>query len=118
MKTHRMAREGEGKIHIILHGGLPPEDHSSRRDRDEDITIIDTTTPVTTSPFVANQGPMTRARAHKLNYQVNSFLAVEANSSLNEVLKSYYDFIMLRCLGGEPSWSGEGNKSIKAVDPR
>jgi hypothetical protein len=42
---------------------------------DEDITIIDTTIPVTTSPFVANQGPMTRACARKLNYQVNSFLA-------------------------------------------
>jgi hypothetical protein len=35
---------------------------------DEDITIIDTTTPVTTSPFVSNQGPMTRACARKLNY--------------------------------------------------
>jgi hypothetical protein len=32
---------------------------------DEDITIIDTTTPVTPTPFVANQGPMTRARARK-----------------------------------------------------
>jgi hypothetical protein len=70
---------------------------------DEDITIIDTTIPVTTSPFVANQGPMARARARKLKYQVNSFLAIEANSSLNEVLKPCDDFIMLRCLGGEPS---------------
>jgi hypothetical protein len=57
---------------------------------------------VTTSPFVANKGPMTRACARKLNYQVNSFLAIEANSSLNEVLKPCDDFIMLRCLGGEP----------------
>jgi hypothetical protein len=46
---------------------------------------------------------MTRARARKLNYQVNPFLAIEANSSLNEVLKPCDDFIMLRCLGGEPS---------------
>jgi hypothetical protein len=84
---------------------------------DEDITIIDTTIPVTTSPFVANQGPITRARARKLNYQVNSFLAIEANSSLNEVLKPCDDFIMLRCLGGEPSWTGEGNKAIKAAAP-
>jgi hypothetical protein len=60
---------------------------------------------------------MTRARARKLNYQLNSFLAVEANSSLNEVLKSCYDLIMRRCLGGEPSWSGEGNKAIKVVAP-
>jgi hypothetical protein len=85
---------------------------------DEDITIIDTTTPMTPTPFVANQGPMTRARARKINYQVNSFLAVEANSSLNEVLKPCYDFIMLRCLGGEPSWSEENNKAIKAVVPK
>ena len=84
---------------------------------DEDITIIDTTIPMTTSPFVANQGPMTRARARKLNYQVNSFFAIEANSSLNEVLKPCDDFIMLRCLGGEPSWTGEGNKAIKAAAP-
>jgi hypothetical protein len=54
---------------------------------DEDITIIDTTTQVTPTPFVANQGPMTRARTHKLNCHLNSFLDVEANSSLNEVLK-------------------------------
>jgi hypothetical protein len=84
---------------------------------DEDITIIDTTTPVTPTPFVANQGPMTRGRARKINYQVNSFLAVEANSSLNEVLKPCYNFIMLRCLGGEPTWSGKNNKAIKVVAP-
>jgi hypothetical protein len=84
---------------------------------DKDITVIDTTTPIITSPFVANQGPMTRACGRKLNYKVNSFLAAEANSSLNVVLKLCYDFIMLRCLGGEPSWSGENNKAIKVVAP-
>jgi hypothetical protein len=46
---------------------------------------------------------MTRAHAHKLNYQMNSFLAVEANSSLNEVIKHVDNFIMLTCLGFEPS---------------
>jgi hypothetical protein len=71
---------------------------------DEDITAIDTTAPATPSPF--NQGPMTRANACKLNYQVNSFLVVKANSSLNEVLKPCDNFIMLRCLGVELSWSG------------
>jgi hypothetical protein len=84
---------------------------------DEDITIIDTTIPVTTPPFVANKGPMTRVRARKLNYQVNSILAIEANSFLNEVLKPCDDFIMLRCLRGEPSWTGEGNRAIKAAAP-
>jgi hypothetical protein len=48
---------------------------------------------------------MKRVRARKFNYQVNSFLVVEANCSLNEVLKPCDDFIMLRCLGGEPSMS-------------
>jgi hypothetical protein len=84
---------------------------------DKDIAAIDTTTPMITSPFVANQGPMTRACACKLHYKVNSFLATEANSSLNVVLKPCYDFIMLRCLGGEPSCSGENNKAIKVVAP-
>jgi hypothetical protein len=72
---------------------------------------------VTPTPFVANQGLMTRARARKLNYQVNSFLAIEANSSLNEVLKHGHNFIMLRSLGVEPSWSEEGKKVIKVVGP-
>jgi hypothetical protein len=58
---------------------------------------------VTPIPFVANQGPTTQARARKINYQVNSFLAVEANSSLNEVLKHGDNFSILRCLGVEPS---------------
>ena len=80
-------------------------------------TLLSLIQPHITSPFVANQGPMTRACARKLIYKVNSFLAAEANSSLNEVLKPCDDFIMLRCLGGEPSWTGEGNKAIKAAAP-
>jgi hypothetical protein len=43
----------------------------------EDITTIDTTTQMITSPLVANQGPMTRACARKLNYKVNSFLLLK-----------------------------------------
>jgi hypothetical protein len=70
---------------------------------------------MTHSPF--NQGPMTQAHACILNYQVNSFLAVKANSYLNEVLKPCDNFIMLRCLVVEPSWSAEGNKAIKAITP-
>ena len=80
-------------------------------------TLLPLIQPHITSPFVANQGPMTRACARKLNYKVNSFLAAEANSSLNVLLKPCYDFIMLRCLGGEPSWTREGNKAIKAAAP-
>ena len=80
-------------------------------------TLLPLIQPHITSPFVANQGPMTRACARKLNYKVNSFLAAETNSSLNVVLNPCYDFIMLKCLAGEPSWSGENNKAIKAVAP-
>ena len=82
---------------------------------DEDITAINTPHQRPPSPF--SHGPVKRVRARKFNYQVNSFLVVEANSSLNEVLKPCDDFIMLRCLGGEPSWTREGNKAIKAAAP-
>jgi hypothetical protein len=71
---------------------------------DDDITAINTTTPATPSPF--NHGPVKRVHACKFNYQVNSFLVVEANHSLNEVLKPCDYFIMLRCLRRQ-----QGNKS-------
>jgi hypothetical protein len=50
---------------------------------------------------------MTCASARELSYQVNSFLAVETNYLLNEVLNTCYHYIILMFLGGEPSWSGE-----------
>ena len=52
---------------------------------DEDIPSIDTTTPA------AQQGPMTRARARQLNYQVKSFLAIHTNSSQNWMLLNHGD---------------------------
>ena len=52
---------------------------------DEDIPSIDTTTPA------AQQGPMTRARARQINYQVKSFLAVHTNSSQNWMLLNHGD---------------------------
>ena len=61
---------------------------------------------------------MTCARARKLNYQVNSFLAAQTNSFSNGVLlKSCDNFIILRCLGVEPARSGEGNNTISAATP-
>jgi hypothetical protein len=51
----------------------------------EDIPSNDTPMPTT------QQGPMTRARARELNYQVNSFLAVHKPSSMNGVLLNSYD---------------------------
>jgi hypothetical protein len=45
-------------------------------------------------------------------------LVVEVNSYLNDVLKHGDNFIMLKCLGVEPAWSGDGNKTIKVVGPK
>jgi hypothetical protein len=53
--------------------------------------------------------------SHELNYQVNSFLAGQINSSSNEVLlKPCDNFIILRWLSVEPARSGEWNNAIKA----
>jgi hypothetical protein len=63
-------------------------------ENDEDIPTIDTTMPS------AQQGPMTRARAQQLNYQVKSFLAVHTNPSQNWMLLNYGDeCIILRNIG-------------------
>jgi hypothetical protein len=65
----------------------------------EDIPIIGTTTPTT------QQGPITRARARQLNYQVKSFLAVQTSYSPNGVLlKPCDDFLMIRNLKAESYW--------------
>ena len=62
---------------------------------DEDISSLDTTIPI------AQQGPMTRAKARELNYQVKSFLAVQTISSLDGVLLNHCDdFLMLRKMEG------------------
>lgn len=64
---------------------------------DEDITSTDTTKPI------AQEGPMTRARARQLNYQVKSFLTVYSSSSQNGVLLNPCgDFVMIRNMGGAP----------------
>ena len=65
---------------------------------DEDISSLDTTIPI------AQQGPMTRAKARELNYQVKSFLAVQTISSPDGVLLNHCDdFLMLRKMEGT-SW--------------
>ena len=52
------------------------------------------------------QGPMTRARARELNYQVNLFLAVHKPSSQNWMLLNYCDdFIVIRNDGEESNGS-------------
>jgi hypothetical protein len=82
---------------------------------DEDITAIDTTTTTAPSPLTAEPG----ARARELNYQVNSFLAVQINSSSNgALLKPCDDFIILRCLGVEPLGVENGTMQLKLLNPK
>ncbi|XP_012702858.1 uncharacterized protein LOC105914754 [Setaria italica] len=74
--------------------------HMQEGEDDEDIPSNDTTTPT------MQQGPMTRARARELNYQVNSFLTVHKPSSQNWMLLSHCDdFIIIRNDGEEPNGS-------------
>jgi hypothetical protein len=78
---------------------------------DEDIPPNDTPMPTT------QQGPMTRARARELNYQVNSFLAVHKPSSMNGVLLNSCDaFLILRNLGYEPDWRESKHDKKASVD--
>ena len=78
---------------------------------DEDISSIDTTTPAT------RQGPLTRARARQLNYQVKSFLAVQTSYSMNGILLNPCDdFLMLRNLGLEPDWRERKHDKKASVD--
>jgi hypothetical protein len=78
---------------------------------DEDIPPNDTPMPTT------QQGPMTRARARELNYQVNSFLAVHKPSSMNGVLLNSCDaFLILRNLGHEPDWRESKHDKKASVD--
>ena len=63
---------------------------------DEDITSLDTHN---THPQDARQGPMTRARARQLNYQVSSFLGVHNFPIENRFLSKSCDFILLRNQG-------------------
>ena len=78
---------------------------------DEDIPSNDTTMPTT------QQGPMTRARARELNYQVNPFLAVDKPSSQNWMLLNHCDdFLMLRNLGLEPDWRESKHDKKASVD--
>jgi hypothetical protein len=88
-------------------------------EEDEDITAIDTTTTTAPSPLTAEPGPMTRARACELNYQVNSFLPIQINSSSNGVLlEPCDDFIILRCLGVELLGVENGIMQLKLLNPK
>jgi len=78
---------------------------------DEDISSIDTATPA------AQQGPMTRARARQLNYQVQSFLTVCANSPQNWMLLNHCnDCLILRNIGTSSSDSDLGQPRSTSSD--
>ena len=75
----------------------------SLHEPDEDITPSVTRTTNIPPPTAVIQGPLTRARARELNYQVNSFLAVHTNVSKDWMLLTYCDdFIILRNLREDP----------------
>jgi hypothetical protein len=59
---------------------------------DEDITILDITTP-----SIEEQGPITRSRAQQLRRQVNLFLCSSANDLENRLLPN--DLIVIRNKG-------------------
>lgn len=64
---------------------------------DEDITLLDTR--ATNDPPLTLQGPITRARTHRLNHEMNSLLAVHTTNSKDEMLLISFDLLMLRNMG-------------------
>ena len=89
---------------------------------DEDIpTTVTTTSPTT----VQIQGPITRARARQLNYQVLSFLGTIPNLHENMLLPKTDVFVTLRNNGPSEElmdkyWSmivhGDGSKHTRVED--
>ena len=74
---------------------------------DEDIPAVDTPTPIAATPQVEIPGPMTRARARKLNCQVTSFLSVHYYSMNTLVLPKASDVSVLTNQG--PCCTDRGN---------
>jgi hypothetical protein len=81
----------EGMDYTIAYG-------SSEGTDDEDIPTVDTTiVPTDTLPHIPQfQGPLTRARAHQLNYQVLLFLGTIPNIHENMMLPKSDVFMLLR----------------------
>ena len=84
------------KTHYHIY--ILPCESNSRGDGDEDISTVDTTVaPAATHPHVPPlQGPLTRARARQLNYQVLSFLGTLPNVHENMMLPKSDVFMLLR----------------------
>ena len=65
---------------------------------DEDITASDTLS-VTNSTPSSLEGPMTRSRACRLNFEVHSFLMLQPNICEDGMLQNSYDVLLLRNMG-------------------
>ena len=85
---------------------------------DEDITPSDTrTTQNPPEPVAKLQGPMTRARARHLNYEVSSFLGANALSMQNGILPNNCDLLLLRNNGEDPSSPGHLRPDFQGLRP-
>ena len=79
---------------------------------DEDINTI--VTP--TAPTATYTGPITRARARQLNYQVLSFLANDSNVHENMMLPKLDTFVLLKNEGPSLDKKDEPWSKIKHGD--
>ena len=81
---------------------------------DEDITPSDTrTTQNPPCPGAKLQGPMTRARARHLNYEVSSFLGANNLSMQNGMLPNICDLLLLRNNGEDPNHLRLGPQGLR-----
>ena len=78
----------------------------SKEEVDEDIPPSDTI-PVTNSTPNSLEGPMTRARARHLNYEVRSFLMLHMNINEDGMLLKSCDDLLLRNMGSTQFTSNE-----------
>jgi len=79
---------------------------------DEDINTI--VTP--TAPAAIHTGPITRARARQLNYQVLSFLGNDSNVHENVMLPKLDTFVLLTNNGPSLEKDGHWSKNKHGVD--
>ena len=88
-------------VHVWIH-----------RQTDEDINTI--VTP--TAPTATYAGPITRARARQLNYQVLSFLGNESNVHENMMLPKLDTFVLLTNEGPSLEKDEHWSKNKHGVD--
>ena len=86
---------------------------------DEDITPSGTRTRQNPpAPVHKLQGPMTRARARHLNYEVSSFLGANDLSMQNGILPNNCDLLLLRNNGEDPSSPGHLRQYIEGSESK